>query len=357
MNKKDIIKAAVIITVVLFITQSFFMGGGFRLGGGPGITADNVSGTTVFNGTIRTYDPILVLPPDVDQSIIDELRDRQDVMSVRLDPQGVVVETETRDDVYPLALYLRDLNVSSVSVANIALPDRIEVQTDEGRINVTTIGAVSVITEPLLDADSQVMVSMVAVVSNDQLIGYDSAAIMLQPLALELDANVDALNHKVYTYTIPWESRNSVGNLSGYGTVEYNKVDSIVFDSPLTLDQIVAKKQFPYITYIDAYSAMVASGFDNTTQIQSNFQDVPLTLPPSTLEIMTNQTPDLPFDSTVSYSYAMSLPEDSGYEFEELSFTVETDKEYEINSTVKISIDALAAGNRIISVSGISLPS
>ena len=361
MIKKDTIKAAIIVAIVLmFLLSTFgYVGGGFNFGGDSGPGGENVSGTAIFTGTIRTYDPILVLPADVDQSLIDELRNREEVTDVKIEADGVVVETETRDDVYPLALYLRNMNVSAISVANIILPGEVEFHTDTEIFNVTSgSGVVRVVTEPLLDVDSEVMVTMAAVSSSGYLVGYSSATLLLQPLSLEVDANVDVLDHKIYTYTIPWESRNSIGNLSEYGTVEYKKVDSIIFDPPLTVDQIITKKRFPYITYIDASSAQVVSGFDNITQIQSNFQDVSITLPPSTLELTTNQTPDLPFDSTVHYSYTVSMLENStAYEFEDLSFTADTDKEYEINSTVKVTINALAVGNKIVSVEGVSLPS
>lgn len=361
MNKKDIIKLVILLGIVLmFLLSTFgYMGGGFNFGGGGGLGGENVSGTTVFNGTIRTYDPVLVLPADVDQSLIDELRNRDDVKDVRVETDGVVVETETRDDVYPLATYLRSIDVISISVANIILPGRIEQHTASGVLNVTAgTGVVRVITEPLLDVDSEVTVAMTVVSQNNYLVGYSSPSILLQPVSLELDASIEKLNHKVYTYTIPWESRNSLGDLSEYGTVEYDKIDSMVFDPPLTVDQILTKKSFPYVTYIDASSAQVLSDFDNLTQVQSNFQDVSFTLPPSTLKITTNQTPELPFDSAVRYSYTVGVPGNAtAYEFEELSFMVDSEKEYDINSTVMLTINGLAVGNRIVSVESLSLPS
>jgi hypothetical protein len=359
MNKNDIVKIAVVLAVLMFLFQSFqYMGGGFNFGGGGGIGDENVSGTATFTSTIRTYDAVLVLPADTDQSLIDEIRNREDVRNVKIDQQGIVVDTETRDDVYPLALYLRSRNVSSVSVANIVLPDMIELQTSSGTTNITAgYGVVRVITEPLLEVDSEVTVSMLAVSKSGYLTSYSSPTILLESVALEMEAVVESLDHKLYTYTIPWESRNSITNLSGYGTSDYKKVDSIIFSPPLTVEQIMTKKQFPYITYIDAGSAQVLSSFDNITQVQSNFQDVSIMLPPSTLKITTNQTPDLPFNSTVSYRYTIRLADSTEYEFEEPSFTLDTGREYDINSTMEVTVRALAAGNRIVSVSDVSLPS
>ena len=361
MKTKDIIKLVILLGIVLmFLLSTFgYMGGGFNFGGGGGLGGENVSGTAVFNGIIRTYEPVLVLPADVDPSLIDELRNRDDVKDIRVETDGVVVETETRDDVYQLAAYLGSMDVSSISVANIILPEKIEQQTASGVLNVTAgTGVVMVVTEPLLDVDSEVTVAMTVVSQNNYLIGYSSPTILLQPVSLELDASIDKLNHKVYTYTIPWEDRNSLGNLSDYDMFEYDKIDSMVFDPPLTVDQIITKKSFPYITYIDAGSAQVLSDFDNLTQVQSNFQDVSFTLPPSTLEITTNQTPELAFDSAVSYSYTVSVPENATtYEFEELSFIVDSEEEYETGSTVTLTINGLAAGNKVVSVEGLSLPS
>ena len=125
MKTKDIIKLVILLGIVLmFLLSTFgYMGGGFNFGGGGGLGGENVSGTAIFNGTIRTYDPLLVLPADIDQFLIDELRNRDDVKDVKVETDGVLVETETRDDVYPLATYLRSIDVVSISVANIILPE------------------------------------------------------------------------------------------------------------------------------------------------------------------------------------------------------------------------------------------
>jgi len=349
MNKKDIAKVIVPLVILMFLLQSFQFGG-LDLGGGGGQSSD-ITGISVFNGTIRTYNSTLALPSDTSQAILDELDGMEGVLSVTSYPEGIVVQTETRDDVYPLAQHLRSRNVSSVAIANIAIPQFIEIDTGSQKVNVTTYGALSIITEPILDADSQVTVSMVAVASDSRLVGYQTATILMEEETMELEAVVSSLDHKVYTYSIPWESRNDVS--VGNGT--YSRKDSVVFTSPLTVSQIMAKKNLPFITYIDANSAQVTASFDNATQLALSLSDANYTLPPSTLVLRTNGTPDLPYSSTVSYSYTFSLVNASGVFDASYSFT--TSKEYQLNTPQKLEADVVLSGGQIISVRSVSLPS
>lgn len=358
MERKDMVKIGIVVIVALsFITEIWFFGGSVPgLGGGGGGSASNVSGMTTFQGTIRTYDPVLVIPANTSQAVIDQLRARDDVRNVKLEEDTYVIEPETRYDVYPIAVFLRSLNTSSLSAAIVSLPQEIVVDTPLGKVNATSTGIVRVVTEPLLDVDSEVTVSMVATVADGMLINYASPQIMLQPLHLSLNASVVRLDNKVYSYVVPWESRNSLGNLSAYGAVEYGRVDSVIFKTPLNVSQIMAKKMFPYVVFIDAGSATVEPGFVNVTQLAINFQDTPYELPPSALRIVTNETPDIPFNATVRYSYTLGAGNET-YDFGALPLVLESDRELEVNGTVNVDVDAVAIGNRILAIKGVSLPS
>ncbi|NYZ74345.1 hypothetical protein H0O00_04330 [Candidatus Micrarchaeota archaeon] len=351
MEKNDIIKILALLVVVGFITELFFFGGGYKQISPTDTSSRNVTGTAVFNGTIRTYDPLLVLPLNTSQAVIDQLRLHDGVKNVRTDQDGIVVETETRDDVYPIAAFLRTQNVSSLSIANIAVTEDIVVDTATGDINATpAYGVIRVVTEPMLDMDSDVSVSIIAVVSEGFIIDYRSASIMTQQVDIPMEAAVASLNGKIYMYSIPWESRDSLGNLSAYGTVSYRRIDSIIFQSPLTVGQIMTKKQFPYITYIDASSAQVEPSFTNVTELALNFQDVQYSLPPSALVIATNQTPDIQFNSTVSYSYTLDISNSSaGYDFGATPFVLETGNEYAVGDSLSLNVSATVIGGRVIS--------
>ncbi len=359
MDKTDIIKILVAVIVIGFITEQFYFG---YIGGSKRPTTltggQNITGTAVFNGTIRTYDPILGLPVDTNQSIIDQLRSMDGVKDVTAQNSVILVQTETRDDVYPLAVFLRQNNVTSFSIANIALPPLIEVSVDNAKINVTTNNAiVRVQTEPLLDADSDVTVSMSAVVNDELLVGYDSPNILLNRITLETNATLASLNYKTYRYIIPWESRNSLNNLSEYD-YHYTKVNTIIFNPPLTIAQVLAKKVFPYLIYIDASSAEVVPEFSNSSQVLLNFEDTNVTFPSSLLEIKTNETPDLSFDYTVRYTYLLTLPQTlNGYELGNISFLGETATMHELNTTMPLNVTIIAIGNKVISVSPSGLSS
>lgn len=358
MDKKYIVIAGALIMILVLVLEPLSRGGLFG-GSSTGTvleSGDNVTGTTVFNGTIRTYDPILYMDPITDQALVNELRNLPGVLDVKSETNALVVQTETRDDVFPTATWLRERNITSYSVANIALSSQIEVQTSTGIVNATVYGGVvRVVAEPLLDAGEQVTVSMVAVISSGQVIDYSSASLLLQPTDIVIDAEVESLEGVVATYLIPWEERNSL-DLSAFDDITYNKVDSIIFTTPLTVSQVLAKKQFSYVTYIDANSAQVESGFDNVTLLEANFQDTPFVLPDSELVLRVDELPELDYSpESVYYSYKLRLA-DPPYQMDD-TMVLETEEEYELGSTVQISIEALVLGDKVLSVKRVSLPS
>lgn len=354
MDKKYIVLAGAAIMVLVLLFEPLSRGGGIPSGTTltPG---ENVTGTTVFNGTIRTYDPILYLNSSVEQSVIDELRNHQGVRDVRSETNIYVVQTETRDDVYPIASWLREKNISSYAIANIAVSSDMIVKTATSDIDATILGGVvKVVTEPLIDAGESVSVSMVAVVSSGHVIDYSSASVLLEPVDIVLDAEVESLESLIAVYSIPWESRNGL-DLSGMDAT-YTQVDSIIFTTPLTVTQVMTKKQFSYITYIDANSAQVEPSFDNMTLLETNFQDTPYSLPDSTLEVSGEELPELNYtaDSTY-YNYVLRLL-DSPYEMDE-TMALESGEEYEIGETLQVNISALVLGDQVLSVTHVSLPS
>ncbi len=350
MNKKLIMQIVVIGAALLFITELFMFGGNHLVGGGgPSIGGENISGYITFNGTIRTYDPYLFITSTPTESQIDAIRGISGVMNVRPDPQGYVVDTETRDDVHPVGIELRKMNLSVLSVANIAAPSIMELQFGTEILNVTSPGVVRVATEPLLDAGETVTVAMIGISNNGMLIDYNSQQIALTKMDLLFSAEPGEPISESVTYTVPWEHRNNVTNASG----TYNRVDSIVFTTPLTINQILAKKQFPYITYIDANSAQVLGSFDNKTQVLVNFQDTNVTFPSSML--VTNETLELPYAKSVFYTYNLSLTPPQDYSSPMDNLLYQTSQE--LNGTLTLQVSTLVAGKSIISIESVSLPS
>lgn len=358
MNKKTAIQIVVLLVIALFMLQPLGMGGSFPklFGSSEDEAAQQESGMALFNATIRTYEPILVLPSNTSQSVISELNARDDVKSVVVEPEGVVVETETRDDVFPLASYLKGKGVSSVSQANVILPPSMSVSFATGTREVASRGGVlPIITEPVLDSGSMVTVSMIAVVSKDVLVDYASPAIMLERKSIIVDALVQGLNHGIYSYVIPFEERNNLTNLSQYSDADYRRSDTIVFSQQLDIGQMMAKKQFPYIVYIDAGSAQVSPSFDNLTQLETNFQDVGYTLPDSFLTIRSDSEPGIPFTPDVAYEYSLLIDEAStDYVFDDYSMDIRFGEEQEEGASVKLNVSIVAAGKNVVSVGSVS---
>jgi hypothetical protein len=357
MDRKTIAGVVVVIVSVLFITEQFYFGG-FNSPSGPTGSGRNESGTAVFNGTIRTYDPIIVIPLNTSYDILSQIKSRPDVRDLRNDSQTYIIDTETRDDVYPISQFLRSVNVTGYSVANVAASDVIQVKTPLGIENATVPnGVVRVVTEPLVDSDTQVAVSMVATVSDGLVIDIQSTSLLLQSMDLQVGARVAALDHKTYSYVIPWENRTQLGDLSSYGQYNFKKVDTIVFTTPLNVSQVMVKKQFPYVTYIDTGSAQVEPSFSNATLVALNFADTQYALPDSTLTIMTNETPDLPFDPAVDYTYELVLSNDTNYTFPVSSFLVDSNLELPLNSTITMNMSVVALGDKVLAIKSVSPPS
>lgn len=347
MNKKIIMQILVVAAALLFITSSFNYLGTSRETGTT-LGSENISGVVEFNGTIRTYDPFLLVVDNITTAQIDEIRNMAGVKNIRSDAQGYFIDTETRDDVYPIAKELRASNISTLAVANIAAPTEMQLQFGTQPINVTSQGVVRVATEPLLDAGEDVKVAMIGISNNGYLIDYYSQIIVLESVTLEMDADVLDRNYRTYLYEIPWEDRNIINE-----TGNYQRKDAIIFNTPLDVGQILTKKQFSYVTYIDSYSAQVLPDFQNRSLVEENFQDVDFTLPPSIL--VSNESVDIPYDYSSTYSYNVSLTAPEGYELS--NNVVEVISDSKLKDTIKVNVTAVATGNRIVSVESVTLPS
>jgi hypothetical protein len=354
MDNKLIKQILVVAVALLFIASSFYFGGPIFSGSNNGISGENITGTILFNGTIRTYDPILGISGDINDSLVNEIRNMDGVKNVRPGQNGYIIDTETRDDVFILASDLREKGLEVSALANIALPSELELQFGTQTMNVTpyssrygSLGAVQVILDPIVDAGEEVTVSMIRIVNNGQLISYSNAAILVEVIQMNLQAEVNSTKDVTYSYTIPWENRTSVTG------EDYNRIDSLIFSTPLTPTQIVTKKQFSYITYIDENSAMVMPNFINKSKVLMNFQDVNLTFPSSTYT--TNESLGLPFNHTIMYEYDIKFEAPEGYLLGEKTISLKSPEE--LNDTITLNVSAVVIGNNIISFESVSLPS
>jgi hypothetical protein len=357
MNKTDILKIVALLVVVGFLAEPLWFGGGLVTFFGSSQqlqSGTNISGTAVFNGTIRTYDPFLYIEGSIQQSVIDQLNVREEVSGMEQTGNGLLVSVDTRDDVYQLALFLRQINVTSYTRANLIVDQAIEVKTLTGIVNVTMpSGVVQLICEPLVDADTEVPVTMTATLQNNQIISYE-ASLIVSTENLTANAKVDSINMTTYTYTIPWDERNSL-DLSKYDNVKYTKVDSIVFTEPLSVSQILAKKSsFSFIEYIDSSSAQVNSSFNDLDQLEEAFGDVGFTLPPSTLVITSDEEPALDYEHTTLYTYSIYVDSTT---IGENYFNIDSAAEYQIEDEIELTIEVLSLGDKVIEIRRVSLPS
>ncbi len=351
-NKWKVILA--LFAAALFIFEIFALGllGSGSSGGGS--TGEIMAGTAEFTGTIRTYDPILVLPLDTDEEILSELREMEGVQNVIPNSDSITINTETRDDVYPIGEFLRENNVTGYAIANIAMPSLLEVRLGNGSMVNVTAGnfAVRIVTEPIVDVDTEVTITMVVGVLDGIIVNYGSPIIASEEEEIIVDAKITEVSF-IHTYLIPWEERTSIDeNVTDYEAV-YLQKDSVLLKQPLTREEIMEKKNISYVEYIDQYGIECSENFNNITQIMNDFGSN-ITLPDSILTITSNETVNLNYSGSVVYYYTLSLPEKAdGITIGKEEAELELPGSYAINSSVRVKVIGTVIGEKMVAVKSI----
>ncbi|MGV8085739.1 MAG: hypothetical protein ACP5N9_05815 [Candidatus Bilamarchaeum sp.] len=353
MNKQDIIKLVVVLVVIGFVAEQYYFssqGAGFNifnLGGSNTGSASN--GTTTFKGTVRNYDNILVLDINTSQETVEQIRNLEHVRSITQQPGYWLVTMQSREDVPALAKFLNNKNVNSLARVNINIPETILVDTANGVINVSTYSqnqVIKLVTTPVVESGDEVSISMRATVQNKVLVSYDSAQIALQNVELLVDVSIVKLNQIVYELNVPWEERNSL-NTSNSSRM----INTIVFGSPLTNQQMMEKRQLSYITYISSESAEVEANFTDKNRVISDFNGTAITFVPSRSIITSDHPLNITSNSTVKYNYNILFPDQVGrYRSENVSFDMDFSEPKQVNSTVQLNISALVIGQKLYSV-------
>lgn len=352
-NKWKVILA--LFAAALFIFEIFALGLLGSGSGGGGSTGEILAGTAEFKGTIRTYDPMLALPLDTDEEVLSELREMEGVQSVIPNSDSIVVNTETRDDVYPIGEFLGENNITGYAIANIAMPSVLEVRLGNGSIENVTAGsfAVRIVTEPIVDVDTEVTITMVVGVLDGIIVNYGSPLIASEEEEIIVDARIVEVDF-IHTYLIPWEERSEIDfeNVTDYEAV-YLQKDSVLLSQPLTMEEIMEKKNISYVEYIDQYSIECSEDFNNVTQIINDFGEN-ITLPDSILTISSNETVNLNYSGSVVYYYTLSLPEEAdGITIGKEEAELELPGSYEVNSTVKIKVTGTVIGEKMVAVKSV----
>ena len=265
-------------------------------------------GQVEFNGSIRTYDPFLVIVGGIDTALMNDLKSLEGVKEITAEQGNTVILVETRDDVYPTAVYLKSLNVTSYSLANIASPGIVPVLLETGEeVNASFAVPIKIETTPLVPPDTIVNIAMLVAVSENAVVNYGSAYILTEDRTITLDGTIQNELFE-YRYDIPWEERNDITEeeFDEYGDVYYQKNSIGFFERELTQGELVGAKQFDYIEYIDKRSAVFSENFTDAEQAISDL-NVNVSFSPSTLAILSNETLNLTYDGSLSYIYTVKM--------------------------------------------------
>ncbi len=344
-----------IAAAAIFIFEIIALGvlGGGGAGGGSTSTGTLETGTTEFTGTIRTYDPV-ILVTDLDDDAANELRAMETVESLTTSAEGTLINTETRDDVYPIGVYLREKGIEGVTVANIAMPPFVEVELGNGtKVNASAGNiAVRVLTEPIVDVDTEVRITMVVQIANGMVYTYGSPLIVTEEKEIEAESTVLEVEH-IYAYLVSWEGRNSLdtGNITEF---DYDRKDTVFFTEAITVEEVMEKKNLEYVEYIDQYSIECSENFTNRSAVENDFGAV--TFPDSVLTIVSNESVELNYSGSVVHSYRLSLPSQAdGITLDESEVELESAEFYPENSTVSLDITGTVMGNRMVAIKDVQI--
>lgn len=360
MDKMDKVKILAVIGVLVMVgsmiaPQVLVWGG--SLGGGT--QNEILVGMATINGTLRTYDPVLIAPSAYNESDFDFIRSDEGFQKMTQNAEGWIIETKTRDDVYPMALLLMERNINTTTVGNIVPPSEVDVKLANGS-TITTINKVGVIRmlmKPIVEEDRELSIEFIATVQNGFLVDIGNANLLTNDINKKLNATVNRLDHVSYVYSVPWDQRNSVkDNVTDNEIIGYSQRNVVYFTRELFRDEVTDRKGLPYVTYIDQHSIGVKADFVDKETLKSDFPvDVGFEYPSSLLTIETNRTIELgyPLQQTMK-SYYISLPaEIDGYELGKTEYLVDSNEEYEDGQVIEVYLEGTAIGSKVVSVSGV----
>jgi hypothetical protein len=352
MERKDIVKAIVLIGTLIMVGSMFAPSLMFSpTNDGPVSNDEEITGVAEFSGMIRTYEPVLDVTQPMDEALLTKLRTDERVKLITSYSGGYIINTTTRDDVYPLSQYLRENDVASKSIANIILPPLVELELSNGsKSEVISVGTIKIVSEPLVDTDTHVLVQMIATAKGGRLITPISGKILSKSVDATGIAKISSFEGMHYEFVVPWEERDKVDE-STYSQATYKRADYISFPGSLSVLQITQMKDLEYITYISDTGASVNENFTDKDQIKNDFGNISIIFPDSNLLIDTNEEVSLPYNGSLSYKYTVSLPASvEEYILDSKNISLKTETKYSLNDSINITVSGVAMGDKIVKI-------
>ncbi len=360
MEKSDMLKIITIIGALVMIGSIIAPGLVFNPNNGNnnGNSGQILNGIAEFNGTIRTFEPILIVQSQLSQSVIDELKSEESVKSVNPIADGYLINTTTRDDVFLLAESLRLKGIDSWAYASIIMPASITVKLDNGsNVNVDSSGAVRILTLPLVDIDSEVPIRMSATIQDGVLLRYSSPVMLTQNVQIIGNASVGSFIGSESTFMVPWENRTLIDSAKleqEYGNTTFKRNDFVTFPVKLTIAEMAGKNTLPYVTYISDTSVSVLANFTDKNLLRDDFGNVSIVFPDSELRVLSDKNISLPYNNTVKYIHLVTINGSvAGYDINSQNIQLTLDKKYNEGEQVQLSINAVAIGNKVVKIGSV----
>ncbi|MBI2079695.1 hypothetical protein HYT84_02940 [Candidatus Micrarchaeota archaeon] len=193
MKKEDILKIAVVLTVLFFIFEPIAIGiiGRANLTPTNQSTSSQIQGAIQFNATLESYDPYLLITTlNSDQKdSIKQVEGVEDIISI---DNGYAISLKKSQDIPKVYSDLKKLNITSYANANLQMPDSVEITAGLTILETVSTGGslIKMVTEPLIAEGETVELRMSASAQNGFLASYSAPSFVPKSSPFEVDANV-----------------------------------------------------------------------------------------------------------------------------------------------------------------------
>ena len=400
MEKNKIMKIVVLLVgmvMALNIAYPYLSALIRMMGNNNGVSGDVVKGIASFEASIRTYDPFLIVPANTSMEILNELEGMEGYRGKSAVSGAIRIDTMTRDDVVEIARFLSSKGVIPYGVANVITPPKMNVDLGDKKIEANVlVSSLKVYVPVLFDVDEGIPLNAIVDVSEDSVVGYESAEMDVKNKKVEFSGKVKEVKSKEHVYKIAWDKRDVIDRVAGMlsndsgeggndsnGNVKvmYEKNDMVYFNIPLTPSEIIEKRSLEYVEYIDKSSIKVNENFTNKSKIESDFEGHSPVFPESTISLLItggNESElvesdildileDNKEDETFNYVYDVEISngrELNGNEGEYIVYInfeqkkdveVKTNEKFDEGDELLVEIDGVAVGNRIVKIKEINV--
>ena len=355
MNKDNLIKIAVLLTVAFFIGQilwPYFIGTNIE-NNVPEEQSTSVMGQTVFNATVEKYEPYVILKESLDEDTQEIIKNHEDVEDIISRNGQYYVSLKNEQNVPETMEYLNTLNFTPYAEVMISMPPTIDVELQNGSIEKlnTMMATLKPQVAFYIKPNSKVAMKATVMGKQGELLSLGENTFLYDDITLRGEVTTVKLVSSKNTYILPWENRTiDIEELNaehGEKNIIYERADYVVFNTSLTPSELMEKTSIEYVVYLNENSVTVDENFSDVEQLKNDFGEG-LSFPDSTLIIMAEGV-NLSYEGRQEFVYDVKVNVES-YNMLEETMTANLNKKHEEGETFEGDIFASVLGNTIMEI-------